>query len=74
MHPVLKECPTCGSRKIKVVHSDFATRMHGRSLSVPRLERQECPDCGEVIFDFDAMGKLEAARASARSSKSRAVR
>lgn len=62
MHPILTRCPTCGSRKIKVVRSDYKTRIHGRSVAVPDLERAECPNCGEILFDCAGMERLEALR------------
>ncbi len=70
MNPVLSKCPTCGSRRIKVVRSDYKTTIQGRSRIVPDLERQECPDCGEVLFDCAAMERLE----GLRTKKPRLVR
>lgn len=62
MNPRLTKCPTCGSRQLKTVHSDFKTKARGRVVVIPDLERQECPDCGEVLFDCAAMDRLEEAR------------
>jgi YgiT-type zinc finger domain-containing protein len=66
MIPTLTKCPTCGSRKLKLVRSDFKTRIQGRPATVPDLERQECPVCGEVLFDCIAMERLEALRQKKR--------
>ena len=60
MHPVAKRCPTCGNAKIRLVRSDYKTRIKGRDVLVPKLERQECSRCGEVLFDSEAMARLEA--------------
>jgi YgiT-type zinc finger domain-containing protein len=70
MNPVLSKCPTCGSRRIKAVRSDYKTKIQGRSVVVPDLEREECPDCGEILFDCAAMERLE----SLRTTKPRAAR
>jgi YgiT-type zinc finger domain-containing protein len=72
MHPIPKKCPTCGSGKIKVVHSDYVARVGGHEVVVPRLERQECPNCGEVLFDCAAMERLEALRPKNRRRASHA--
>lgn len=66
MNPVVKKCPTCGSRKIRVVCSDYKTTVQGRTVTVPDLEREECPNCGEVLFDCAAMERLEALRTKRR--------
>ncbi len=66
MHPIAKHCPTCGSRKLKVVRTDFRAKIQGKRVIVPALERQECPKCGEILFDSEAMGRLEALRQKAR--------
>jgi YgiT-type zinc finger domain-containing protein len=66
MTSVLSKCPTCGSRRLQKVRSDFATTVQGRSVLVPDLERQECPDCGEILFDCEAMERLESLRTNKR--------
>jgi len=66
MNPIQKKCQTCGSGKIKVVRSDFKTRISGHEIVVPQLERQECSNCGEVLFDCAAMERLEALRPKKR--------
>ncbi|MBN1343580.1 MAG: YgiT-type zinc finger protein [Phycisphaerae bacterium] len=52
------------------MRSDYTTEIQGRTVVVPELERQECPDCGEVLFDCAAMARLE----SLRTGKPRAAR
>lgn len=59
MHPIAKTCLTCGSRKIRVVHSDYPTTVRGRRVVIPELERQECPNCGEILFDRSAMKRIQ---------------
>ena len=52
-------CPSCGSDKIKKVQKDWVGQFHDQSYTVPALEFYECPDCGEKIYDRQAMRKIE---------------
>ncbi|MGD0949147.1 MAG: type II toxin-antitoxin system MqsA family antitoxin [Candidatus Binatia bacterium] len=56
----ITKCPTCGSRRIKKVRRNWKGSYRGHSYVVPTLEFYECPDCGEEIYDRDAMRKIEA--------------
>jgi len=62
MKPKLSKCPTCGSSKLKLVRSNFTLKARNRVCVVPRLERYECPGCGEILFDYDGIKRLEEAR------------
>ena len=53
-------CPTCGSGNLKKVCRDWTSTVKGKTYTVPALEFYECPDCGEKIFDGEAMRKIEA--------------
>lgn len=53
-------CPSCGSDKIKRVRRNWVNKFQGRTYTVPGLEFHECPDCGEKVYDRDAMRKIEA--------------
>jgi YgiT-type zinc finger domain-containing protein len=53
-------CPTCGSKKIKRLKRDWVDEFQGQTYTVPDLEFHECPDCGERIYDPEAMRKIEA--------------
>ncbi len=53
-------CPTCGSKKIKRVRRNLKRELSGRRYVVPDVEFEECPDCGEQLFDREAMSKIEA--------------
>jgi YgiT-type zinc finger domain-containing protein len=66
-------CPVCGSEKIKKVRRDLIGRIAGRSYAVPSLEFYECPDCGEKIYDRDAMRKIEARSPAFKRPRSRKV-
>ena len=53
-------CPTCGSDKIKKLRRNWTRKVQGEAYTVPNLEYYECPDCGEKIYDREAMRKIEA--------------
>lgn len=53
-------CPSCGGNKLKRVRRDFTAQFRGEAYTVPDLEFHECPDCGEKIYDRQAMRKVEA--------------
>lgn len=53
-------CPTCGSRKIKRVRRDCTREAAGQRYTVPDLRFYECPNCGERLYDREAMRKIEA--------------
>ena len=48
-------CPSCGSSKIRRIRGDSTREYDGISYVVPDLEYYECPDCGERLYDRDAM-------------------
>jgi len=53
-------CPTCGSKRIKKLKRDWTDEFQGKTFTVPTLEFHECPDCGERLYDAQAMRKIEA--------------
>jgi|LGVE01.1.fsa_nt_gb YgiT-type zinc finger domain-containing protein len=53
-------CPSCASKRIKTVRQDWTGKFQGQSYTVPSLEFYECPDCGERIYDREAMRRIEA--------------
>lgn len=56
----ITRCPTCGSRKIKLVRRDWTDEVAGKRYTVPNLDFYECPNCGEKLYDQEAMRKIEA--------------
>lgn len=50
----LKICPTCGSKKIRLIKKDLAFTHRGKEVIVSQVECEECPECGEVITDYAA--------------------
>ena len=55
----IRHCPSCGSSRIHTIRTDYHTRVRGEEVVVPNLERDECLDCGEVLFGPAAMRQLE---------------
>jgi YgiT-type zinc finger domain-containing protein len=53
-------CPSCGSKRIKRVRRDATRNFKGKEYTVPDLEYYECPDCGEKVYDREAMRQIEA--------------
>ena len=53
-------CPSCGSKRIKRVRRNSTRKFEGREYTVPNLEYYECPDCGEKVYDREAMRQIEA--------------
>jgi YgiT-type zinc finger domain-containing protein len=56
----IRECPVCGSANIQRVRRDLRREFQGQAYVVPRLAFWECPDCGERLFDREAMRAIEA--------------
>lgn len=52
-------CPSCGSGKIKKVKKNWKGEFQGQKYRVPGLEYHECPNCGEKVYDREAMRKIE---------------
>ena len=66
-------CPTCGNKEIKKVRRNLTGRFAGRSYTVPSVEYYECPDCGEKVYDREAMRKIEATSRAFNRPRTRKV-
>lgn len=55
----IKTCPSCGGR-IRRVRGNWTGNFKGKEYTVPNLEYYECPDCGERVYDREAMRQIEA--------------
>ena len=56
----IKTCPSCGWNEIKKVRRKWIGTYKGKSCTVPNLQYYECAECGERIYDRDAMREIEA--------------
>ena len=64
----IRTCPTCGSKRIRVVRRSVARKFRGRTYQVPDVEFHECPACGEKLYGREAMRKLETYRPALKAS------
>lgn len=53
-------CPSCGSNKIEKVRRNWEGKYDARAYTVLKLEFYECPNCGERVYDREAMRRIEA--------------
>lgn len=58
----LKECPICGSPKIRRICEEFKATIQGKKLVIPDIERHKCFSCGEEFFDRASNEKLDVFR------------
>lgn len=58
----ITRCPSCGSNRVKRVVRNWTSVYKGQSYTVPRVPFDECPDCGEKVFDPDAVRKIQSHR------------
>ena len=54
-------CPSCGSTKIKKVCGPVSHEFEGETYTVPGITYYACPECGERVYDGDAVSKMQAA-------------
>lgn len=69
----IKTCPTCGSREIKRVKKGWRGEYQGKVYSVPSLSFYECLDCGEKVYDRDAMHRIEEKSPALRKARKKAA-
>jgi YgiT-type zinc finger domain-containing protein len=55
----IKTCPTCGSSKIRRVVRNITRKYKGQTYTVPKVSFYDCPNCGEKVYDREAMQKIE---------------
>ena len=53
-------CPKCGSGQIQKVRRSWTGQYQDQTYTVPMLEFYECPNCGEKVYDRQAMRQIEA--------------
>lgn len=56
----IRTCPTCGSERIQWVVRDVSRKYRGQTYIVPSVGFYDCPNCGEKVYDREAMLKIEA--------------
>jgi len=58
----IKTCPTCGSRKIRLVTRDYRGNFRGKPYVAHSVPCHECLSCGEMLFGPEAMRQIELSR------------
>ena len=65
----ISKCPSCGSHRMRRATQDWAGEFKGRRYTVPNVPFDECPDCGEKVFDRDAVRKIQSHRPTASTAR-----
>lgn len=55
----LTTCPSCDSHAIQKVRRNWIGHVKKQQYVVPHLEYYACPQCGEHVYDREAMRKIE---------------
>ena len=55
-------CPTCGEARMERVMQTVQTKVGRRKITVPDVELDLCPRCGERLYDLVALRQIRAAR------------
>lgn len=55
----IRTCPTCGSKRIRLVREAVIRSFRGKRYQVPDVEFHACPNCSEKLYGREAMRKLE---------------
>jgi YgiT-type zinc finger domain-containing protein len=55
-------CPTCGRNRMERVSREITTRVGRRAITVSDVEVDECPKCGERLYDLAALRRIRQAR------------
>ena len=65
----IKICPTCGGDKIRLTVEDITRKYNEQIYTVPKVAFYDCPNCGEKVYDREAMLKIEAYSPAYRKNK-----
>lgn len=57
-------CPTCGVGRMLRVVREVTTTVGRKTISVPDVEVDECPKCGERLYDLQALQRIRQVRDS----------
>jgi ribosomal protein L37AE/L43A len=63
---IIKICPTCARSHVRRVKRDVECNFRGLVFKARAIEFHECPDCGEKLYDREAMRKMESFRPKTR--------
>jgi YgiT-type zinc finger domain-containing protein len=63
----INTCPSCGNTKIKKIRGPVSHQFKGETYTVPGVTYYACPECGERVYDSDAVSKMQAASPAFRT-------
>ena len=66
----ITHCPSCGSRKIRKVRGAVSHEFEGETYTVAGVTYYQCPNCGERVYDGEAVDKMQAASPAYRKTLS----
>ena len=69
----IRQCPACGSRRIRRQIMTIKTTVRGKAATVPGLELEVCQNCGEKLFDLEASRRMEERFPTRRQGRSPAT-
>ncbi len=55
----IRTCPSCGGKRLRRQTVALTATVGNRKATVPDLEIEICPDCGERLFDLEASRRME---------------
>jgi YgiT-type zinc finger domain-containing protein len=61
-------CPSCGSNKIRKYRGPVSREFEGEVYTAVDVTYHECPDCGERVYDSEAIDKMQAVSPAFRAS------
>lgn len=62
----ISTCPICGSHQIKKVTGKMTFKTPTGKVTIPKVPRQRCANCGEQFFDHEANKVLDRYREKTR--------
>ncbi|MBI5091769.1 MAG: YgiT-type zinc finger protein [Candidatus Hydrogenedentes bacterium] len=57
----ISHCPSCGSEKIKKLRGPVSHEFEGKVYTARGITYHQCPDCGERVYDGEAVEKMQSA-------------
>jgi len=67
-------CPICGSDHIKAVSGSMTFKTPKGEVSIPKVSRQQCANCGEQFFDHESNVILDRYRGKQSINLSKTIR
>ena len=59
MESKIKTCPSCEEKALKIVISDISRLYNGKTIIIPDVQYEKCSNCGEELYDGEAIDKID---------------